>query len=524
MAGGGPPRPRHGACSRASRLIHAGASGKMRLAKDKGQSVRLRRPNWRNEMKALKVLLVFLSIPLCAWGAAMPEAMFILDASGSMAEAAGAQTKMEAAKSVLAQVVPAVAPEVKVGLAAYGHRRVNDCTDIEVLVPPGTEDRAEVLARIAAMQPKGVTPIAAAITQVAALLKGREAETTIVLVSDGKETCGGNPREVVKTLKDGGIHFVMHVVGFGVTAVDQAELTGIAEAGGGKYFGAGDAAALLAALQAVNAEIAQKVEAAKTVVVAQATGLGKVHIVVPESALQSLKGIRIVRKISDKVVKEGELPGADSTHPLMSGDYALTMLFANPNYQPPTEMPAGDFTVVKGGTAEIALGDLAFNIAEELKTAPVEEIVITDGAAGGEVLRILPHGNDYYLFKPKALLPGTYDVSFLYRRCDKPTPVAKGLAIAAGKETVLTLDSGIIVTRPGGTRVRGWDLRPTGAAEPALAIRRGFDNEEPLWRPFPVAPGTYDLILKVNDMDEDLPAGEGIEIKPGVTVKFETGL
>ena len=152
-------------------------------------------------MKALKVLLVFLSIPFYAWGAAMPEAMFIVDASGSMSEAAGAQTKMEAAKAVLAQVVPAVAPEVKVGLAAYGHRRVNDCTDIEVLVPPGTEDRAEVLARIAAMQPKGVTPIAAAITQVAALLKGREAETTIVLVSDGKETCGGNPREVVKTLR-----------------------------------------------------------------------------------------------------------------------------------------------------------------------------------------------------------------------------------------------------------------------------------------------------------------------------------
>lgn len=88
-------------------------------------------------MKALKILLVFLSIPVCAWGAAMPEAMFILDSSGSMSEMAGSQTKIDAAKAVLAQVVPAVAPEVKIGLAAYGHRRADDCTDIEVLVPPG---------------------------------------------------------------------------------------------------------------------------------------------------------------------------------------------------------------------------------------------------------------------------------------------------------------------------------------------------------------------------------------------------
>ncbi len=475
-------------------------------------------------MKTLKACLVSLFIPLCAPAATMPEAMLILDASGSMMGAAGGQTKIDAAKAVLAQVVPAVAPEVKIGLAAYGHRRPNDCADIEILVPPGNEDRAAVLARIAAMQPRGMTPISAAVTQVADLLKGRDAETTIVLVSDGQETCGGDPCATVKALKAAGVKFVMHVVGFDVTEEDKAQLACIAEAGGGRYFGASDAAGLLAAMQAVNQEIAQKVEQAKTQVVQQATGLGKLRIAVPESALQSLKGFRIVRKSSGKVVKEGELPAADSTHPLMSGDYSLTLLFANPNYQPPTEMPLGDFTVVKGGTAAMELGALVFNIAEELKEAPVEAIIVSESGADREVLRILPHGNDYYLFKPKALLPGTCDVSFLYRRCEKPSKVAAGLGVAAGQETVLTLDSGILVTRPGETRVRGWDLLPAGGGEPVLSIRRGFDNEEPLWRPFPVPPGTYDLILKVSDMDEDLPAGEGIAIEAGRTVRFDTGL
>ena len=475
-------------------------------------------------MKALKYLLVTLFLPLCAHAAPMPEALFILDASGSMGGQAGAQTKIDAAKSVLAQVVPAVAPEVKIGLAAYGHRRADDCADIEVLVPPGNEDRAALMGRIAALQPKGMTPISAAVAQVADLLKGRDAETTIVLVSDGQETCGGDPCAVVRALKAAGVKFVMHVVGFDVTEADKAQLACIAEAGGGKYFGAADGAALLAALQTVNREIAQKVEQAKTQVVQQATGLGKVRIVVPESALQSLSGIRIVRKISDKVVKEGELPSADSTHPLMSGDYALTLLFANPNYQPPTEMPAGDFTVVKGGTAEIALGALVFNVAEELKDAPAEAIIIADSASGREVLRILPHGNDYYFFKPKALLPGTYDVAFLYRRCETPSKIATNLVVAAGQETVLTLDSGIVVSRPQETRVRGWNLQPAGGGDPVLSIQRGSDNEEPLWRPFLVRLGTYDLVLKVNDMDEDLTAGEGIAIEAGQTVQFDTGL
>ena len=475
-------------------------------------------------MKSLKIWWVALLVPLCASAAPMPEAMFILDASGSMAEEAGGQTKMAAAQSVLAQVVPAVAPEAKIGLAAYGHRRPLDCADIEILVPPGSADRAAVLARIAAMQPNGMTPISAAVTQVADLLKGRDAETTIVLVSDGQETCGGDPCATVKALKAAGVKFVMHVVGFAVTDADRAQLECIAQAGGGTYFGAADGAALLAALQQVNAEIAQKVEQAKTQVVTQATGLGKVRIVLPESALKSLAGFRIVRKISDKTVKEGELPSADSTHPLISGDYALTLLFANPNYQPPTEMPAGDFSVAKGATTEIGLGALVFNVAEELKEAPVAAIVVTGGASGGETLRILPHGNDYYLFKPKALVPGTYDVSFLYSRCETPARIASGLEIAAGRETVVTLDSGLVVARPQETRVRGWDLVPTGGGEPALSIRRGFDNEEPLWRPFPAPPGTYDLILKVNDMDEDLPVGEDLEIRPGQTVRFDTGL
>ncbi len=475
-------------------------------------------------MKVLLALTLVLVLSFCA-AAELPEAVFILDASGSMQEPAGSQTKIIAAQSVLAQVIPSIDPEVKVGLAAYGHRRSQDCTDIEILVPPGSDDRPAILARVQAMQPKGMTPISEAILQVAESLPKTEAETTIVLVSDGKETCGGDPCAVVRQLKARGIRFVMHVVGFDVSDEEKEQLACIAEAGGGRYFGAADADALLAALQSVNEELSQKVEAAKTQIVKQATGLGKLHVTFPESASQALAGFRIVRRISDKPVKEGEFPSADSTHPLMSGEYSLTLLFANPNYQPLSEMAVGEFTVAKGETTEIAFGALVFNLAPELENdATVEAVVIREHGTGRECLRSDYHGNGYYLFKPKALPAGTYDVALVFRRSETPAVVASGLDVAAGQDTVLTLDSGFSVVRPEGTKLTAWQLRPAGEATPLLDIQRGWDNEEPLWRLFPVPPGTYDLQVRVEGMEEWLPAGESLVIQPGQTLQFDTGM
>lgn len=468
--------------------------------------------------------LAGLALAGAAWAAELPEAVFIVDASGSMEAAAGDQTKMEAAKGVLATVVDGLPPEVKTGLAAYGHRRARDCEDIEILVSPGSPDRAAVLAQVAAMQPKGMTPIAASLRQVAAALEGRDGETTIVLVSDGQETCGGDPCAVVKELKNTGIRFILHVVGFDVTEADKEQLSCIAEAGGGRYFGAGDAAALLAALQEVSREIEEKVEAAKTVMVRQATGLGKARIAFPESAARSLAGFRIVRRDTGKTVKEGAFSANESTHPMMSGDYSLILLFANSNYQPPTEMLAGDFTVSKGETAEIPFGALVFNIAEELSKAPVEVLAITEHGTGREVLDVRPNDNAYYLFKPKALPPGTYDVAVQYPRSEARAVLAEGLEVTAGRETVVTLDSGFSVVRPEDTKVTAWRVIPVGTDTPLLEIRRRWDNEHPLWAVFPVPPGTYDLHVEVEGMEEMLPAGEGLVIPSGQTLRFETGL
>jgi Ca-activated chloride channel family protein len=72
-------------------------------------------------------------------------------------------------------------------------------------------------------------------------LKPMEDETTIILVSDGKETCEGDPCALVKELRRSGIRFIMHVIGFDVNDEDRKQIECMAEAGGGTYYSAKNA-------------------------------------------------------------------------------------------------------------------------------------------------------------------------------------------------------------------------------------------------------------------------------------------
>ena len=82
-----------------------------------------------------------------------PEVMIILDGSGSMWGKTGDQTKIEAAKQVVSQLVPSLPAEVKLGLAAYGHRRKGSCEDIEIIIPGGSSDRERLLEQVHQISP-----------------------------------------------------------------------------------------------------------------------------------------------------------------------------------------------------------------------------------------------------------------------------------------------------------------------------------------------------------------------------------
>ena len=74
------------------------------------------------------IILLFL---MCFTASAQdyPEIVFIFDASGSMSESAGGETKITVAKNVMKQIVPELDSNIRAGLIAYGHRRKGDCLD-----------------------------------------------------------------------------------------------------------------------------------------------------------------------------------------------------------------------------------------------------------------------------------------------------------------------------------------------------------------------------------------------------------
>jgi Ca-activated chloride channel family protein len=205
--------------------------------------------------------------------------MVVLDASGSMtgADPAGG-TKMDAAKRAVRTLVDAAPEGARVGLAAYGTgtgnsdaERAQGCQDVTVLQDPGPIDKAGMRAAVDGLTPRGFTPIGRSL-QVAAERLPQEGPRSVVLVSDGEDTCAPpEPCEVVRTLAGQGVDLVVHAVGFGVDDVAREQLSCVAQATGGTYTDAPDADALQRVLPRVTSAAMRNYEPAGTPIVGTST-------------------------------------------------------------------------------------------------------------------------------------------------------------------------------------------------------------------------------------------------------------
>jgi hypothetical protein len=195
----------------------------------------------------LSLTLVIL-LPLLVPGASRaapdgpPGLVLIMDASQSMATKIQGKPRMDGARTAVADLIGGLPTGIEVGLVAFGHRQADECNDVEVLAPLGPPDRPALIGKLQGLTPTGKAPLRDALQAAAAGLKDRSGKTTIVLVTDGADRCGGDPCAQVKELKAAGTRFVLNVVGLGVTAKERGPLACMAAAGGGTYFGAKTAA------------------------------------------------------------------------------------------------------------------------------------------------------------------------------------------------------------------------------------------------------------------------------------------
>src|SRR5215218_2219254 len=202
----------------------------------------------------LIIMLLGAAQPALAQDASRSVAL-VLDASGSMnAKLPDGQTPIDAAKKAVADLVGRMDTTTRLGLRAYGHQsetRLRDCKDTAQLVAfaPVASNKADVVARAQALQARGYTPITFALTAAAQGIAAEESgERTVVLVSDGQETCGSDPCIAARALAAADAKLVIHTIGFGVGAAARTQLQCIANVARGSYFDANNAAGLASTL------------------------------------------------------------------------------------------------------------------------------------------------------------------------------------------------------------------------------------------------------------------------------------
>ena len=183
-----------------------------------------------------------------------PQTMLVLDASGSMWGQIGGKSKIAIAREAVGSMLDGWNGG-DLGLMAYGHNRKGDCADIQVLQGIGPNTAAGIRRQVNALNPKGMTPITASVRMAAEQLRYTEQKATVILVSDGEETCNADPCALGKELEAAGVDFTAHVVGFDIQKGSRAhqQLQCLAANTGGRYIEARNAAELNDALGEVAA-------------------------------------------------------------------------------------------------------------------------------------------------------------------------------------------------------------------------------------------------------------------------------
>jgi Mg-chelatase subunit ChlD len=204
--------------------------------------------------------------------------LFIVDGSRSMLEKLeGSNQKMDAAKQVLQNAISRIPSDVNLGLRVFGQGYTGtqptmfgggfggiqidaECRNSALWVPIGRGNRRTIIEKVRQIKPYGMTPLAYAIEQAAMQdFRGTTGKKIIILITDGADTCGGNPCEVVRRLPLFGIKIKLDVVGLDLHREPGArnQLNCIAKESGGTYSDASTAAQLI---DSVSASVSKAIE------------------------------------------------------------------------------------------------------------------------------------------------------------------------------------------------------------------------------------------------------------------------
>ncbi len=455
------------------------------------------------------ISLILLASAVTAAAESKSDGMvFIFDASGSMWGQVKGIAKIQIAKEVLTDMIMDLPEGINVGLVVYGHRKKGDCSDVEELIPLDVLNKKKLISTIKSINPKGKTPITLSVQTTADKLKAVQEETTIILVSDGKETCAGDPCELVRKLKESGARFIMYVIGFDVSGEETKQLECIAKAGGGAYYEANDAAAFKTAAKNV---------------VKDAGKWGFFRITAVKNGKPYKPRVEIFKKGEKKSFISGPVetikrgPG-NKIFRLPPGIYDIKVIDTKMPKQPFVSFP--DIQIAEGQTVE-KTADFTGGI--------LKITTLINGKPYNTGVDIFtPDGKKYYRHSTDNgvrtfdLPAGTYDVKVVNHRIpvNKPVETFTGIKIVAGQTVEKTADFPVgflkvTASKAGKPLNTPVDLYTSDGKK---YYRHWTDNGV---RVFDLVPGKYDARVKDINEKGKMKTFTGIHVEKGKTQSIE---
>jgi hypothetical protein len=147
-----------------------------------------------------KYLLCLSLLVSCVLAFAGPEksrrVLFLLDGSSSMSlPYEKGQTRFQKAAATILMIMDSISAKeknVEFALRVYGHQypaQEKNCFDSKMEVPFSKANRAQMELRLDNLKPAGISPLAFSLSQISERDLMREFEYSIIIISDGGESC-----------------------------------------------------------------------------------------------------------------------------------------------------------------------------------------------------------------------------------------------------------------------------------------------------------------------------------------------
>ena len=187
------------------------------------------------------------------------KVLFLLDVSGSMnGRISSGGTKFAAAQRALKRVADAVPAGTQVGLRVYGseiaeakEENPKACTDTKLVLPIGPLNRTKLFRAVDSYEAKGETPIAYSLEKAVGDV-GSSGKRVLILISDGEESCAGDPCPAARKLAKAGVDLQFNAIGLAVNSKARKQLQCIAKAGDGNYYDADNTSDLEEAVRRIT--------------------------------------------------------------------------------------------------------------------------------------------------------------------------------------------------------------------------------------------------------------------------------